>query len=249
MEDYPCCYSGGNNCAQVKIRLNAKPCCPPSEQGVYERINDLESAQGYECQTGFSCQRVEWQTVECDGPDGNPYPCGVNPTGFACGYPPPPTPTPTPTLTPTPTPTPSPSPSVCDEDADGYTAQSCGGNDCNDEVAFIPLRDPSTGMFLQETAGRICENGEDDDCDGLRDYEEDPSCNGQPTPTPTPCPCDDCDLGCPPGGGNEYPTNYSYYCYSSYMVTTYWISYDNGQTWSYLLETWDYVGSYCTVTQ
>jgi hypothetical protein len=107
-------------------------------------------------------------------------------------------------------------------------------------------------MFLQETAGRICENTLDDDCDGLTDYEEDPSCNGlEPTPTPTPpCDCDDCDLGCPPGGGEEsYPQNYSYYCYSSYMVTTSWISYDNGESWHYLSETWEYIGTTCSVTQ
>ena len=191
----------------------------------------------------YTCQSYKYEVRECvEG--GFVWEAVLAPCGA-----PPPTPTPTPSATPTPSPTPSPSPSVCDKDGDEYTAQSCGGNDCNDDVAFIPLRDHSTGMFLQETPGRICENGEDDDCDGLRDYEEDPSCNGQPTPTPTPCPCDDCDLGCPPGGGNEYPTNYSYYCYSSYMVTTYWISYDNGETWSYLLETWDYVGTTCSVTQ
>jgi hypothetical protein len=288
-EDYPCCYSGGNNCAQVKIRLNAKPCCPPSEQGLYERINDLESAQGYECQTGFSCQRVEWQTVECDGPDGNPYVCGVNPTGFACGSPP----TPTPTATPTPTPSCTPTgheegaegyeyecndtdpetgkpkdndcngkancresrcgatqqcQNECDKDQDEFIARECGGNDCRDTDPIIPLKDALTRALIAEAGGRFCENGEDDDCDDLID-DADPDCNGQPTPTPTPCPCDDCDLGCPPGGGDEYPRNYSYYCYSSYMVTTYWISYDNGETWSYLLETWDYVGSYCTVIQ
>ncbi len=51
-----------------------------------------------------------------------------------------------------------------DEDGDGYQAFSCGGSDCNDNN---PLINPG--------ADEVCDNGFDDDCDGLTD-SFDPDC-------------------------------------------------------------------------
>lgn len=89
----------------------------------------------------------------------------------------------------------------CDKDDDEYIAASCGGTDCEDEIAFIPLRDPETGQLRPEEPGRICQNTHDDDCDGLTD-DEDPDCSAppSPTPTPSPTPCDGPPGVCDGGG-------------------------------------------------
>lgn len=113
--------------------------------------------------------------------------------------------------------------SPCDEDGDGYTARSCGGNDCRDDIYEIPRRDPLSGMLLPENLERICSNGLDEDCDDLTDGV-DPDCNSS-------------------GGG--YITNYGQYCYADYLVTTTWISYDGGESWNYLSESWDFIGISC----
>ena len=55
--------------------------------------------------------------------------------------------------------------STCgDWDGDGYVDEACGGADCDD-----------TDSAVNPGAAEICENGTDDDCDGLADME-DPDC-------------------------------------------------------------------------
>ena len=54
-----------------------------------------------------------------------------------------------------------------DLDRDGYVDSRCGGNDCDD--------DPRTGVNVHPGAPEVCDNGIDDNCDGLRDFQ-DPSC-------------------------------------------------------------------------
>ena len=56
-------------------------------------------------------------------------------------------------------------PDCVDRDEDGYGDQACGGYDCDD---VNPAINPGT----QE----ICDNGIDDDCDGLIDLEDMPQC-------------------------------------------------------------------------
>jgi hypothetical protein len=53
-----------------------------------------------------------------------------------------------------------------DADSDGYNSPSCGGNDCNDS-------DPS----INPGAIEVCDDGVDNDCDGLTDAA-DPDCPG-----------------------------------------------------------------------
>ena len=57
-----------------------------------------------------------------------------------------------------------------DYDEDGHVSQTCGGDDCDDLRAQV-----------HPGAAESCENGIDDDCDGLTDYED------------TDCPCLDND--------------------------------------------------------
>lgn len=52
-----------------------------------------------------------------------------------------------------------------DADADGDTDLLCGGDDCDDERADV-----------HPGAPEICDNGRDDDCDGLRDYHDTEDC-------------------------------------------------------------------------
>ena len=53
-----------------------------------------------------------------------------------------------------------------DDDGDGYHDEACGGDDCDDS-------DPDVNPGAVE----VCDNGIDDDCDGLIDMD-DPSCTG-----------------------------------------------------------------------
>ena len=55
-------------------------------------------------------------------------------------------------------------PTWCDADGDGYYDETCGGKDCDDS-------DPA----VNPDAGEVCDNGIDDDCDGLVDGD-DPDC-------------------------------------------------------------------------
>ncbi len=54
-----------------------------------------------------------------------------------------------------------------DLDGDGYVDGHCGGLDCDD--------DPRYGVDIHPGAVEICDNRRDDDCDGMRDYN-DPDC-------------------------------------------------------------------------
>lgn len=54
-----------------------------------------------------------------------------------------------------------------DLDADGFVDGRCGGDDCDD--------DPRFGRMIFPGATEQCTNRRDDDCDGLRDYN-DPTC-------------------------------------------------------------------------
>jgi len=56
-------------------------------------------------------------------------------------------------------------PDCWDEDLDGYSDPACGGYDCDDT-------DPDVNPGVDE----ICDNGIDDDCDGLIDLEDMPQC-------------------------------------------------------------------------
>ncbi len=58
---------------------------------------------------------------------------------------------------------------VRDLDADGYTDDRCGGDDC--------LDDPFDGSTVNPGAAEVCDNDRDDNCNGLVDYRE-PTCNG-----------------------------------------------------------------------
>lgn len=95
-----------------------------------------------------------------------------------------------------------------DLDGDGFFDGRCGGDDCDD--------DPRFGADIYPGAPEICDNRRDDDCDGLRDYN-DPDC------VPTNDTCDsatvlsgpgtysgatralvsDYTLGCSPRGGPD----------------------------------------------
>lgn len=54
-----------------------------------------------------------------------------------------------------------------DLDGDGYNDGRCGGDDCDD--------DPRYGTAIHPGAIEVCTNRRDDDCDGMRDYN-DPDC-------------------------------------------------------------------------
>jgi hypothetical protein len=54
-----------------------------------------------------------------------------------------------------------------DLDGDGFVDSRCGGDDCDD--------DPRFGRDIFPGAREVCNNRRDDNCDGLRDYN-DPSC-------------------------------------------------------------------------
>lgn len=58
---------------------------------------------------------------------------------------------------------------VRDLDADGFTDDRCGGEDCFD--------DPFDGSTVHPGADEICDNDRDDNCNGLVDYRE-TTCNG-----------------------------------------------------------------------
>ena len=55
-----------------------------------------------------------------------------------------------------------------DTDGDGYDDEACGGDDCDD-----------TDPAVSPDADEICDNGIDDDCDGLAD-SDDPDCPAEP---------------------------------------------------------------------
>lgn len=57
-----------------------------------------------------------------------------------------------------------------DGDGDSYVSGDCGGDDCDDDR-------PDVNPGMEE----ICQNGIDDDCNGLSD-EEDPACSGCSSP-------------------------------------------------------------------
>lgn len=54
--------------------------------------------------------------------------------------------------------------SARDLDGDGYTDGGCGGEDCDD--------DPRFGTMIHPGATEICMNRRDDDCDGMRDFND-----------------------------------------------------------------------------
>jgi hypothetical protein len=54
---------------------------------------------------------------------------------------------------------------IRDLDGDGFTASSCGGQDCDD--------DPRYGPAIFPGAAEDCTNRRDDNCDGRRDYDDD----------------------------------------------------------------------------
>ena len=54
-----------------------------------------------------------------------------------------------------------------DLDGDGHIDGRCGGDDCDD--------DPRFGTMIYPGAPEVCDNRRDDDCNGLRDYN-DPTC-------------------------------------------------------------------------
>jgi hypothetical protein len=58
---------------------------------------------------------------------------------------------------------------VLDEDGDGYPPEDCGGIDCDDSDPLV------TGKPEALHGSLICENGIDDDCDGVSD-SDDPDC-------------------------------------------------------------------------
>ncbi len=61
----------------------------------------------------------------------------------------------------------------CDQDLDGVSRTSCGGNDCNDDPY-------NGGYYIHPGAAELCD-GKDNNCNGQID-------EGCPTPTPTPTP-------------------------------------------------------------
>ena len=71
-----------------------------------------------------------------------------------------------------------------DLDGDGFTDGRCGGGDCDD--------DPRFGADIHPGATELCDNRRDDNCDGLRDYND-------PTCLPTNDACDSAQLL--PGSG------------------------------------------------
>ncbi len=56
-----------------------------------------------------------------------------------------------------------------DLDGDGFIAERCGGEDCDDDPRF-------GGPMTNPDAPEVCDNGRDDDCDGFRDFR-DPDCD------------------------------------------------------------------------
>jgi hypothetical protein len=57
--------------------------------------------------------------------------------------------------------------------------------------------------------------------------------------------CDDYD----PYNSCSQPTYTYSYCYSNYLVTDHYISWDGGQTWSYWYSDYEYIGYQCMLTQ
>jgi len=55
-----------------------------------------------------------------------------------------------------------------DLDGDGFVDGRCGGDDCDD--------DPRSGANIYPGAVEVCDNRRDDDCDGLRDYNDTLDC-------------------------------------------------------------------------
>ncbi len=55
-----------------------------------------------------------------------------------------------------------------DGDGDSFVSDACGGNDCNDGSAGI-----NPGVFEGPEGAAICQDGVDNDCDGLTDVDDD----------------------------------------------------------------------------
>jgi Peptidase family C25/Propeptide_C25 len=81
----------------------------------------------------------------------------------------------------------------CDNDADGVLSDYCGGEDCNDE---------NEGVF--PTAEEICDDGIDNNCDGLADLD-DPACAPEPADDDTPPANDDDDSADDDSVGDDDP--------------------------------------------
>lgn len=157
----------------------------------------------------------------------------------------------------------------CDKDDDKHFSDSkeCGGDDCSDD----PASDPDAARRFPgntENTAALCSDKIDNNCDVISDCQ-DPTCQqagqqgGFCQPTPEICDddglvdedldgfpnCNDSDCNEDPhcqigGGGGGGEQTYTYYsCYGYYAVTTYY--YFNGETYTYLYETWDYIGMAC----
>jgi hypothetical protein len=62
-------------------------------------------------------------------------------------------------------------PCTTDEDGDGYIARSCGGPDCDD-----------TRSDVNPAADEVCDDGIDNDCDGLTDGQDSEDCAAPDAP-------------------------------------------------------------------